>query len=183
MLYSKRRKNLGGGRKKRSNRKSYIYRRRHIMSGGTMHALFLAATNRTNTILANKLSGIVMRKISQLIINAISPHISGFITSDFYIAEEICIEYIKLQRELKRRNPENAHKTDDELDREEFLLSFPAYGKTTIKDDEREEFLERFEELINSGSNDDVWWKNYEKYRNIAEKIIEQNKPTKEELF
>ena len=56
-------------------------------------------------------------------------------------------------------------------------------NKKTIKDDnERKEFLAKFEELIKSGSNDDVSWKNYEKYRNIAEKIIEEEL-TKEQLI
>jgi hypothetical protein len=150
------------------------------MSGGTMHALFLAVTD--NTSLANELNGIVMRTISQKIIDAISIRIRGFITSPDYIAQQICIRYIKSQRDSKRQNPENESKTDLELDREEFSLSFPTYKKTTIKDDDREEFLEKFEDLIKSGSKDDVWWKNYEKYRNIAEKIIDEEKPTKEKL-
>jgi len=152
------------------------------MSGGTMHALFLAVT-ANNTSLANELNGIVMRTISQKIINAISPHINDFIdAAPIYIAQEICKRYIKSQRDSKRENDENKSKTDWELDSEEFLLSFPKYKKKTITDDERGEFLEKFEELINSGSDDDVWWKNYAKYSNIAEEIIEDKRLTKEKL-
>ena len=37
------------------------------------------------------------------IIDDISPHIRGFITDPIYIAQEICIRYIKSQRDSKRK--------------------------------------------------------------------------------
>ena len=63
-----------------------------------MHALFLAV----NTSFTNELNAIVMRTISQKIIDTISPDIRGFITDPIYIAQEICRRYIKSQRDSKR---------------------------------------------------------------------------------